>query len=352
MQPQIGNAINDSWLRFNMIIQYIMFERTFIFLVILCFSCFSCTGRQTFGEENPELNVKRFDVDFYQYLNNQSTSEMLSTQYKMFLDVFGTQVIGIGTTDSTGFHDRLNSFFSEPTLMSLYKAEQEKFADFDFVNRELNPALTALLKEFPEIKQPSLYVHVSGLNQNIIVTDEILSLSADKYLGADYPLYQDFFYDYQRQNMTPERIVPDYLFGFMMANFPFEGNSEILLDNMIYEGKLRYILSCLLPERNIWEYVGYTKEQYSWSNDNEADIWKTILRKDHLYSQNYHVVTQYINEAPYTVPVSSSSPGRLGVWVGFRIVSAYMKIHPKTTLAELIKQVDAKQILKDSKYKP
>ena len=329
-----------------------MHNRKILSLFILCFFVFSCAGHKIVVESNPDLNVKRFDVDFYKYLNGQMTEESLSNQYKSFLDVFGAQVVGLGTSDSDEFYESLNSYFSETSLMSLYKDQQEKFADFDFVDKELNPALVTLLQEFPNLKQPNVYVHVSGLNQNVIVTDEVLSLSAEKYLGSAHPFYQKFFYDYQLQNMTPERIVPDYLLGFMMANFPIEGTSDVLIDQMLYEGKLRYILSRLLPERNKWEYVAYTKEQYSWCENHEADIWKTILQTEHLYTSDYKLVIQYINDAPYTGAVSPKSPGRLGVWVGFRIISSYMKKHPETTLAELMKLTDAGELLKEAKYKP
>ncbi|MDR1368852.1 MAG: hypothetical protein LBJ72_01810 [Dysgonamonadaceae bacterium] len=329
-----------------------MLNRKIILLFLLYLSCISCSCRRTFSERNPELDVKRFDTGLCKYLNKQVTEEAFTVQYKSFLDVFGMSVIGVGSSDSIGFYERLNTFFLEPTLMSLYKREQELFPDFEFVDRELNPALTMLLKEFPGLKSPSVYVHVSGLNQNVIVTDEVLSLSADKYLGIDYPLYKDFFYDYQRQNMTPERIVPDYLLGFMMANFPFEGNQEVLLERMLYEGKLRYILSLLLPERDPQEYVAYTKAQYSWCNDHQSEIWKIILKSDHLYVSDYMIVTQYMNDAPYTVAISPKSPGRIGEWVGYQIISAFMKNRPKTTLIDLMKLTDAGQLLKDSKYKP
>ncbi|MDR3062292.1 MAG: gliding motility protein GldB [Dysgonamonadaceae bacterium] len=329
-----------------------MIDREIFFLFVLCFFCFSCTGRKVFCEVNPELNVKRFDIDLYQYLNKQSTEESLSASYKTFLDIYGEQVIGIGRPDSIGFYERLNTFFSEPVLMSLYKDEQFRFKDLSFIDNELNPALVTLLTEFSTLKQPSVYVHVSGLNQNVVVTDDILSLSLDKYLGTDYPFYQDYFYDYQLQNMTSGRIVPDYLLGFMMANFPFGGNSEVLLERMLYEGKLRYILSRLLPDRNPWEYTAYTKEQYDWCRTNEFRIWKRILENDHLYTSNYKTTSQYMNEAPYTATISPESPGRVGAWVGFQIVGSYMKKHPETSLSNLVDIKDARQLLKESGYKP
>jgi hypothetical protein len=280
------------------------------------------------------------------------TEDALSANYKTFLNIYGEQVIEIGSPDSAGFYYKFNAFFSEPTLMSLYKAEQNRFTDIDFISKELYPALEVLLREFPGLIRPTVYVHVSGLNQNVVVTDDVLSISLDKYMGTNYPLYQKYFYNYQLQNMTPERIVPDYLLGFMMANFPYEGNPGTLLERILYEGKLRYILSRLLPNREPWEFVAYTKEQYSWCNKNHSRIWKTILNNDDLYSSDYMTTIQYFNESPYTSSISTESPGKIGVWIGFQIINAYMKNHPNTSLSGLMNFIDARQFLKDSKYKP
>ncbi len=327
-------------------------KRQFLTLAILCLLFSGCSSRSAFGEENPALIIKRFDTQLFRYLNKQLPEDSLTGNYKDFLNLFGEQVIRIGKTDSAGFYERLNSAFSEPALMTLYRDEQQKFPDLEAFNSELNPAFVQLLKEFPELKQPAIYMHVSGLNQNVIVTDDILSLSADKYMGADYPFYQNYFYDYQLQNMTPERIIPDYLLGFMMANMPFEGNRDVLLERMLYEGKLRYILSRLLPDRQVWEYVAYTKEQYLWCSNNQSRIWKTILQNDHLYTSDHIIVTQYLNDAPHTAFLLSESPGRVGTWVGYQIIMSYMQKYPETSLHELMSLTDAQELLKQSKYKP
>jgi hypothetical protein len=219
------------------------------------------------------------------------------------------------------------------------------------INNELSYGVEALLQYFPSLKQPKIYMHVSGFNQNVIVADDFISLSADKYLGADYPLYREFFFDYQRQLMSPDRITPDYLLGFLMANFPFQGNAEVLLDKMLYEGKLRYVLSQLIPEREIWEYVGYSQEQYTWCRNNEARIWKQILENKHLYTPNSITTGQYINSAPHTASLPVESPGRVGVWVGFQIVNTYMRNNSHTSLKELMEMTNYQQLLKQSKYK-
>jgi hypothetical protein len=318
---------------------------------VISFFHLGCSGKKTYEEEISEWQIQRFDTDLYTYLLTGELSVFNETN-RLFLDELGMNVIYIGSSDSTGFEERLKNYFSEPALWSLYKDEQEKMINITGINKELAYGIKTLLINFPALKQPRIYMHVSGLNQNVVVTDDVLSLSADKYMGADYPLYQDFFYDYQRQLMTPERIVPDYILGFMTANFPFKGNNEILLDRILYEGKLRYILSLLLPGRKIWENVGYSKEQYQWCIDHEAKIWTLILENKHLFTPDYRVAERYIKPAPYTAFLPVEAPGRVGVWLGFRIVCSYMKNNPHTSFCELMGIVDHNELLKKAKYKP
>ena len=322
-----------------------------LYSLFVCFLLFGCSGKKAYGESSPELQIVRFDTELYQYLTNNESDDVLDV-HKPFLDEFGKKVVYVGGIDSSGFYDRLRNYFSEPTLMGLYEDEQEAFKDLTAINNELSHGIETLIKYFPSLKQPKLYLHVSGLNQNVVVTEEVLSLSADKYLGSDYPIYQKFFYEYQRQLMTPDRIVPDYLLGFLIANFPFRGNEGILLDRILYEGKLRYILSLLMPDRQVWEYVGYNQEQYVWCKDNQTLIWKLILENKHLFPSDYRTTEQYIKEAPYTAFLPVESPGRVGVWLGFQIINSYMKNHPDSSMQELMDRTDYQELLKQSKYKP
>jgi len=312
--------------------------------------CFSCSRSKT-NDGLKDFTIIRFDTDLYQYLINNDSISLLKN-HSGFLDVFGEGVLDIGKTDSAGFFSRLKDYFSEPTLMEIYRDEQEKFADLTEINKELAKGLHVFLQHFPQIKPPKVYIHVSGFCQNVVVTDEILSLSADRYLGTDYPYYQRFFYAFKRESMRPDRIVPDYLSGFMMANLPFIGEEDVLLDRILYEGKFRYFLSKLLPKRQIWEYVGYDKEQYEWCNQHQSQIWNTIQENHHLFTANYYSTARYLIDAPHTAYLPADAPGKVGVWLGFRIISAYMKQNPDTGWQELMENTDYNDILIRSKFKP
>lgn len=307
-----------------------------------------CSERKAYGEET-NVDIIRFDKQLYTYLT-QDDVQAYDRMDQVFLAELGEKVLKIGAIDSVGFYDRLRAYFSESTLMGLYADEQKDIVDISSIEKELSVGMNLLLEAFP-LKRPRVYMHVSGLEQNVIVTDEILSLSADKYLGENYLLYQHFFYDYQRCLMTVDRMVPDYLLGFLMANYPFRGNPDVLLERMLYEGKLRYVLSLFLPERKEWESLAYSKEEFAWCLNNESSIWKAIVEHKHLYTPDQRVTMQYLNDAPYTTTLPNESPGRVGVWVGYRIVSAYMKRHKQCSPADLM-ALDAQTLLKGARYKP
>lgn len=301
------------------------------------------------NEDLGAQSIHRFDKSLYHYIQEKNDDASFQDP---FLAIYGDNILNLGKPDSLGFKERLKTYFSEPTLLQLYKDEQEKFADIAYIQEELLGAFAILMKEFPQIQQPKFYMHVSGLNQSVVVSEDVLSISADKYMGADYPLYQSFFHDYQRKLMKPENIVPDYILGFMMANFPFKGREDVLLDRMIYEGKLRYILSRVIPQREVWDYVSYDKEEYLWCSNKQSQLWKTIVGSKHLNTPNYLLTSQYLKQAPYTSFLSTESPGRVGIWFAYQIVMSYMKQHPQTSLLQLMQLEDYPQFLKDAKYKP
>ena len=64
------------------------------------------------------------------------------------------------------------------------------------------------------------------------------------------------------------------------------------------------------------------------------------------------MLTCYLNDGPFTAEVSQDAPGRLGVWLGWRIVESYMEHNEEVSLQELLAEGDAQKILELSFYKP
>lgn len=99
---------------------------------------------------------------------------------------------------------------------------------------------------------PMIYTQISAFNESIVLSDSVLGISLDKYMGEDYPLYKRFYYNYQRRTMRPDRIVPDCLVFYLMSQYPFPMDySRTLLDVMMHYGKsiMWYNICWTIPHR-------------------------------------------------------------------------------------------------------
>lgn len=327
----------------------------FFYTLFLAVVLISCNGQN--NPSNPFISaepvqIRWFDKALYPLIESKDSSlfPKLKQEYASMLDIIGKGILNIQNVEAPDFSTKLLSFYSEPTLMHLYLDAITQYETIADIQQQLGNGFAYLKTHLPAMQIPAVYMHVSGFNQNILVGDSLLSLSIDKYMGKDYPLYQEFFYDYQLQKMQRENIVPDYLTGWLMSEYPFTGKENVLLERMVYEGKIKYILSQALPDTSPTVLMGYTPQAYEWVQKNEAQIWKTIIERKHLYTPDLITTAQYFEDAPSNF-LSSDAPGNLGSWIGWQIIVKYMD-ETHSSLEALMQNKDAQEILTHSKYKP
>lgn len=328
----------------------------FSLVLFMFLSLINCKGQgnsaANYSAAEP-LPVHRFDQAFLTLLESPDTEKIAAFQaeYAPMIRVLERSLFKTATTDSAEVDmDRLLNYFSEPTLLQLYKATENTFADVSSIEQSLASGFEFLKAELPDLQVPAIYLHVSGLNQNVLVADSLLSISIDKYLGADFPLYQDFFYDYQLRRMQASAVVPDYFTAWLYAEYPFEGKEEVLLERMIYEGKIKYLVQLSVPSVSEEELFGFTSEELAWCKANESGIWKSIVEKKHLYTPDVLTTLKYFEGQP-SVFISEEAPGNLGPWVGYQIVKKEIE-RTKSSLAALMQNNNAQDILTQSRYKP
>lgn len=327
-----------------------------IFLVLFfhLFLLTACKGQNTKVtpvKADAPVTIIRFDKEIHQLVENEDSlrfNETAANHPEMF-GIFGKGVLNMQSVDRPGFQDKLINFFSEPTLWALYNSAMEKFTDISAMELQLGDGFAFIRNHFPAIRIPSVYMHVSGLNQNILVGENVLSASIDKYMGKDFPLYEDFFYEYERRLMTGSHIVPDYLAGLILSEYPFEENENVLLDRMIHEGKIKYLIEKALPDTPISQLLGYDEKDWEWCEQNEKMLWKTIVGNKQLYTPDHTVTNRYFQPMPGTF-LADGAPGNIGIWLGWRIVSCYMN-ETNASATELMNR-KAQEILTLAKYKP
>ncbi len=327
----------------------------FLWIGILASFLTNCQGQNRASvrpSEPLEVHIHRFDKALFCLVEHDDSLRraQLKADYPAMLELLGKGVLNSKSADLPGFFDKLTGFYAQPALLALYRDALAAYDSIADLEQGLGNGLAYLKANFPDMQIPAVYMHVSGLNQNVLTGDSVLSLSIDKYMGENYALYQDFFYDYQQRKMQRELVVPDYLAGWLMSEYPFTGKENVLLDRMIYEGKLKYLLHDALPEVKEASLMGYTDQQLSWCKENEGMLWKGLVERKHLYTPDLPVTTRYFEEAPATF-LAAEAPGNLGSWLGWHIVERFME-ETGTTPRELMQITDAADLLARSKYKP
>lgn len=299
-----------------------------------------------------QLTIERFDRDLMSMDTALMDDEIIKMKqkYGTFFNRFATNVIMLGSPDSTQFEQRLKAFVTDSTLHEIYIEGQHVFSDVSAIEDELTVAFKYVKYHFPELKIPRVAMHISGFNQSIVATEDVLSISIDNYLGSDYILYKGLMYDYQLPNMEPSKVAPDLVLGFLMSEFPSLSYGT-LLNCILSRGKILYLQSIFMPERNESDIMGYTAEQLEWCQVNEKVMWNYLIENKQLYNTSHMVLTKYLNSAPFTSYFTQDSPGQAAIWLGLQIVKSYMD-NNDITLEQLMQNTDYQTILADSKYRP
>ncbi len=345
-----------------------------ICIFITFFSCLvSCQKERTYFPrlEPIDIHLKRFDSALLHIRTNSFDTLKDSTQttdtdyikqdirrlyneYPTFMVTFVEDILGFSSADTSMLQTALISYLTDTVygFEHTNKYEQEVFADVSDIEKPLSEAFARIKWLYPDWEIPSLYLFVSGFQSAIYFTEDGLAVGADMYLGSDYPYYRQVVYQYQLQTMRKECIPVDVTSAWLFSHIPYTSSKNRLLEQMIYRGKVMYLLACLFDELPGYEIMGYTKEQWDWCEYHERAIWHRMMDKRDLFKTEQRILSSYLNDGPFTSEISQESPGRVGTWMGWRIVESYMEHNDTISLQSLMEQSDAQLILEKSFYKP
>ena len=279
---------------------------------------------------------------------------VLYDTYPVFMPLWVEDILGIPVADTAYLEQQLPLFLKD-TLYGFQQTnarEQVVFADVRDLEQALGKAFARIQWLYPETEIPTFYLFVSGFQTPIYFGDELIGIGADMYLGSDYEYYNRVVYDYQKQTMRPECIPVDVTSAYLFRELPYTSTKSRLLDQMMYRGKIMFLTAQIFDNLPEYEVMGWSREQWDWCVRNEQAIWHLVMDKRDLFKTESLVLTSYLNDGPFTSEVSQDAPGRLGIWLGWRIAASYMAHNPSVTLQDLIAEPDAQKILEESYYKP
>lgn len=334
-------------------------RKDYILLVLLCLLFASCRMEKSRLVADPMekegISVVRYDklLDEYVRFNSFSALQKMNLKYTLPTKLLIEDVLVIGQVSDDHIFQRLKTFYSDTTLIRLIEDVEERYPELKSVEKDLTKGFGRLQKEVPDIMIPMIYTQISAFNESIVLSDSVLGISLDKYMGEDYPLYKRFYYSYQRRTMRPDRIVPDCLVFYLMSQYPFPMDySRTLLDVIMHFGKINYVVQYLLDYSSSEEALGYSEAERAWCKENQQQVWKYILEKGHLHATDPMIVRQYTRPAPFVNNLGENMPLMLGTWIGTKIIDSYMKYHKKTTLRQLLEMDDYERMFNESRFNP
>ena len=197
-----------------------------LLLIILCAFAVACrmgTGENALlHSEEKRISIVRYDKLLNEYVRSNSFSALqkMNMEYRQPTKILIEEVLGLGQVNDDTISLRLRTFYSDTTLLRLMADVETRFPDLEKVEKGLTKGFERLKKEVPDIKIPKVYSQISAFNESVVLSDTLLGISLDKYMGEDYPLYKRFYYDYQCRSMRPDRIVPDCFVFYLHRHSP------------------------------------------------------------------------------------------------------------------------------------
>lgn len=252
------------------------------------------------------------------------------------------------------FINRLFSRFSNPYLDTLLQETHKVFGTGEFIKQNFTEAYTNLKYYYPDFQPPRIQTLISGLETDLFATDSAIYIGLDYFLGSGAPYRPNNMYEYMLRRYTRDFIVPSVMLLTGVDSRFNRTNEEdkTVLAEMIAYGKAYYFAKRMLPCVPDTLLIGYTTQEWEGSVAYEHLIWSRLVQDEVLFSTSHLVKQRYISERPKTVEVGADCPGRIGQWVGWRIVEKYMAENPDITLPQLMNNADAPGIFKASGYKP
>lgn len=326
-----------------------------LFLLVLFFiSCSNDSLKIDTDSIDLTIKVNRFEQDFFklkQVQNLKSELSKLEAKYGEFYFRYINNIMQFGDEKNPSFEIGIKGFLNDPDINAINKDVQEMYPDFNDLKANLTEAFKKYHFHFPKKKIPTIVTFVSGFAFGIVATDSILGIGLDRYLGANCIYYNKMSWPkYITSKSQKKYIVTDAMRSWIGTEFEVNNSKKILLNEMIYQGKIMYALDATLNTHDTLKII-YTKPQYDWAKFNEFEVWKYMIDKKVLFTSNASEFAKFLNDGPFTSGFPKESPPRLGVYIGWQIVRAYMK-NNNVTLEELMKEQDAQKILNKSKYKP
>jgi len=328
-----------------------------IVLVLMAFTIYSCKEDGESCAFQPDVSNSVVEVqwtsltDSIAAINSKSELVALLTRHPLLRDVMLNRP---GYPSDSVFINELYTRFTNPHIDTLVMEVQRVFGDQGELRAQFEAAFRNFKYYYPDFVPPRVETVITGLETDLFVSDSVIVVGLDHYLGpgSKYPL--NHMYEYLRMKYSKDFIVPSamLLFGIDERFNRFNPSDQSMMAEMVTYGKAYHSAKMMVPCTPDSVLIAYTAEEIKGSRENESLIWSRLIEDEVLFSNNREDKKKYILERPKTYEVGDKCPGRIGQWVGWQIVRSYADGHADKSLPEIMNISDAGVLFRESGYKP
>lgn len=330
-------------------IQYYLFnmihKRIFYFLCVLILLN-SCTSNPLDVDiSNIPISINYIDLDSLLTTNDSvhisKKLASLDLNEKSIINFDLQNCIGLGNVNDSNFYSRLQLFLKDPYIIRLENTiDQTIRKRRTILEQVLNNSFSHLKFHFPNGKIPNNIIYMNSLfTDKIYCSDREIGIGVENYLGPDKSVVKELpneeFFQWMKDGMNINYLSRDVLSYWIQKHY-VPNTNQTLIEQMIYWGKVIYLLEASFPdvEKNI--LLRYSKQHYQWANKNELEAWKYLVGEELIFSTNEREISNFIHEGPFTVGLSDKSPDRMGQFIGWKMVQLYMEKNSDLKLDKLI----------------
>lgn len=311
----------------------------------------------------PEIQI----VDFVQNLDSLSNKRIeardlyvLKKQYGRFFDVWFNEIMDYNRY--ANYPDSMvatyfNYFVQQNKPM--FKALDAHYKIHTSWREELNKSWQNLQTTLPNTPTPVVYAYFSQFsNYNTFVDTSkgklILGFSKEMFMNDTFPVYSmlevpEFFNRYNNPNQIPTMLIWNYL----KSKFENEHHIKTMLEQAVFEGKIWALLEEVSPQLEVFDLLGYSKEEWKIMKLDQGQIWRHLLENKLLFSSDFNSFKRYFIYGNHTfgAGIPADCPPMIGSFMGMQIVQAYRKA-TDCSWQQLFDEHDATKILRMSGYNP
>tara|TARA_S200000501_G_scaffold330667_1_gene332167 strand:- start:31960 stop:32928 length:969 start_codon:yes stop_codon:yes gene_type:complete len=320
--------------------------RFIVFLLLGFFSCAPTDCRKKKDLISKEINFNDLTGVLKKIDNMEEFSELILSNSEVMSPFFELQTPLIEDDVSQIFSLIDNVYFD-----SLYFDVKKTFDDFIEIYINLNNSFHLYNRDSDFKLQPELNILVSGFYNDVVVSKKSIIVGIEYFLEHNNKYKPSDLPEYILDRYTPVHLNSTLLKSYFSQFNLINESDQSMLNEMIAFGKLYYVVGAIseCDKDNI--ILGYSENQFEILEENEAFIYSYFIQNELFFEKQSKEKQKYMSERPYTYEISPQVPGRIGRWLGWKIVSSYMNRN-QLTLEELLLEVDFKKIFYNSNYKP